>query len=73
MKNKNILAFLVVSLLATGCEKFVDYSPREDYQITADDYLKTADDYQKMVIGCYSPLQWLWANPVIGDIASDNS
>lgn len=73
MKNKNILAFLVVSLLATGCEKFVDYSPREDYQITADDYLKTADDYQKMVIGCYSPLQWLWADPVIGDIASDNS
>jgi hypothetical protein len=26
-----------------------------------------------MVIGTYSPLQWLWANVVIGDVASDNS
>jgi hypothetical protein len=26
-----------------------------------------------MVIGVYSPLQWLWANTVIGDVASDNS
>lgn len=73
MKNIKILGFLLVSIIATSCEKFVDYSPKEDYQITADDYLKTVDDYQKVVIGCYSPLQWLWASPVIGDIASDNS
>lgn len=26
-----------------------------------------------MVVGTYSPLQWLYANPVIGDVASDNS
>ncbi len=56
-----------------ACEKFVGYKPSEDYQITAEDYLKTADDYNKMVIGTYSPLQWLYANPVIGDVASDNS
>ncbi len=72
-KNKYIIASLLVVLMTTGCEKFVDYSPKEDYAITADDYLVTVDDYQKMVIGCYSPLQWLWASPVIGDIASDNS
>ncbi|MDA9554819.1 RagB/SusD family nutrient uptake outer membrane protein [Pelobium sp.] len=71
--NKYIIASLLVLTMTTGCEKFVDYSPKEDYQITADDYLKTQDDYQKMVIGCYSPMQWLWANTVIGDVASDNS
>jgi tetratricopeptide (TPR) repeat protein len=74
MKNiKYIIALLLLVSLNSGCEKFVDYDPKEDYLITADDYLKTAEDYQKMVIGCYSPLQWLWAAPVIGDIASDNS
>ena len=74
MKNIKYItvSFLVVSM-TTSCEKFVDYSPKEDYQITADDYLKTSDDYQKMVVGCYSPMQWLWASPVMGDIASDNS
>lgn len=74
MKNtKNILSLLLVIAMTTSCKKFVDYSPKEDYQITADDYLKNQDDYQKMVIGCYSPLQWIWANRVIGDVASDNS
>lgn len=71
--NKYIIALLLLITVTTSCEKFVDYSPKEDYIITADDYLKTTDDYQKMVIACYSPLQWLWAVPVIGDIASDNS
>lgn len=74
MKNiKYISALILVISITTSCEKFVDYSPKEDYQITADDYLKTPDDYKKMVIGCYSPMQWLWANTVIGDVASDNS
>lgn len=74
MKNYKyfISLFLIVSI-ATGCEKFVDYDPKEDFQITADTYLTNEDDYQKMVVGTYSPLQWLWANPVIGDIASDNA
>jgi hypothetical protein len=67
-----ILLALIVAV-GTGCSKFVDYDPHEDFQITSDDYLKTADDYRKMVIGTYSPLQWLYANPVIGDVASDNS
>ncbi|MFC5285054.1 RagB/SusD family nutrient uptake outer membrane protein [Pedobacter alpinus] len=71
--NKYIITLLLLITVTTSCEKFVDYSPKEDYIITADDYLKTTDDYQKMVIGCYSPLQWLWAVPVIGDVASDNS
>lgn len=74
MKNiKIITGIIALFMVSTGCEKFVDYDPVEDYQITANDYLKTADDYQKMVVGVYTPLQWLYANPVIGDVASDNS
>ena len=74
MKNiKIITGITALFLVSTGCEKFVDYDPQEDYQITANDYLKTADDYQKMAVGVYTPLQWLYANPVIGDVASDNS
>jgi hypothetical protein len=74
MKKLSFIITMGATLfMGAGCEKFVDYKPSEDYQITADDYLKTADDYNKMVIGTYSPLQWLYANPVIGDVASDNS
>ncbi len=74
MKNRNyILSIALIILVTPACKKFVDYKPKEDYQITADDYLKNSDDYQKMVIGTYSPLQWIWANTVIGDVASDNS
>ena len=74
MKNYNyILIMAIIILAASSCKKFVDYKPSEDYQITADDYLKNQDDYQKMVIGTYSPLQWIWANTVIGDVASDNA
>jgi starch-binding outer membrane protein, SusD/RagB family len=72
-KIKYLYLIALAVLVAPACKKFVDYDPHEDYQITASDYLKTADDYQKMVIGVYSPLQWIWANTVIGDVASDNS
>jgi hypothetical protein len=70
---KQFTSLLLIVLLSTACSKFVDYNPHEDFQITSDDYLKTADDYSKMVIGVYSPMQWIYANNVIGDIASDNS
>ena len=70
---KSLFALLVIAIIFSGCKKFIAYDPHQDYQITADDYFKTADDYQKMIIGTYSPLQWLWANTVIGDVATDNS
>lgn len=71
--NKIITASVSAAMLFTACTKFVDYDPIEDYQITADAYFTTPDDYQKMVVGTYSPLGWLWANVVIGDVGSDNS
>lgn len=73
MKVFKIVSIAVFLVTIVSCEKFVDYDPKEDFQITAGDYFKTDEDYRKMVIGVYSPLQWLYANPVIGDIASDNS
>lgn len=72
-KYTYIIGLFLATSLTWSCTKFIDYNPQEDYQITADNYFKTAEDYQKMTIGVYSPMQWLWANPVIGDIASDNS
>ena len=72
-KIKYIISLSLVISMTLGCKKFVDYNPKEDYEITANDYLTTTDDYQKMAIGVYSPLQWIWANSAIGDIASDNS
>jgi hypothetical protein len=74
MKNKIIIsAFISGSLLVGGCSKYLDYDPIEDFQITADLFFTKAEDYQRAVVATYSPLQWLWANVVIGDVASDNS
>ncbi|HMO61369.1 MAG TPA: RagB/SusD family nutrient uptake outer membrane protein [Ferruginibacter sp.] len=72
-KAKYIPALALLVALLPACKKFIAYDPKDDYQITAADYFKTADDYHKMVVGAYSPLQWIWANVVIGDVASDNS
>lgn len=71
--NKYSISFLLIVTMMLSCKKFVDYNPHEDYQITADDFFKSSDDYQKAVVATYSPLQWLWADVVIGDVASDNS
>lgn len=70
---KYIMGIVMAASVMPSCKKFIDYDPKDDYQITAADYFKTPDDYQKMVVGTYSPLQWIWADVVIGDVASDNS
>lgn len=73
--KKFIISYLLllVSVFFYSCSDFVNYDPKENFQITADNYLSNPDDYQKMVIACYSPMQWLWQLQVIGDVASDNS
>lgn len=74
MKNsKYILFTFFISVFGSSCKKLVEFQPKDAYEITADDYLTSSDDYQKMVIATYTPMQWLWANVVIGDVASDNS
>jgi len=74
MKNiKYLMALAFIIVLAPACKKYLDYDPKSDYIISADSYFTSADDYQKIVVGCYSPLQWIWADRVIGDVATDNS
>ena len=74
MKNIKITICAALALmLGTACNKFVDYNPHEDYVTTSADYFKSSADYQALVIGAYAPLGWIWANTVIGDVASDNA
>lgn len=68
-----IYSTLALAAILVSCSKFIDYDPKEDFQITADDFFTTQDDFQKAVVATYSPMQWLWADVVIGDVASDNS
>ncbi|MFY8003646.1 MAG: hypothetical protein ACOVNR_02340, partial [Chitinophagaceae bacterium] len=75
MKNKYIiLASFTLGLgLLSSCKKWVDYSPREDFQITELDYLKSESDYRTMAISTYTPLQWINQVVPVGEIASDNA
>lgn len=71
IKYITVLSVLLSSVLA--CTEYVDYDPIENYEITADVYFGSAGDYEAAVIGTYDPLQWMYLNILIGDIASDNS
>lgn len=74
MKNiRNIIGLILILFSFTGCEKWVDFDPHDNYQVTEVDYLKTAADYQTMAVSCYSPLQWLNQLVVVGDVAADNA
>ena len=57
----------------TACEDYVDFEASETFTIIADDYFKTADDYQSALVGTYDPLQWMYLNTLIGDIATNNT
>lgn len=70
---KHISILIAVIFSASACTDYVDYEPIDDYQITADVYFNTATDYEAAVVGTYDPLQWMYLNILIGDIASDNS
>lgn len=73
MKRIKIFGIAFVFFTVASCNKFVDYNAQQDYIVTTADYFKTASDYQSLLVGCYTPLQWLWNAPMIGDIASDNA
>ncbi len=74
MKNlSRILLLLCVTFLLSRCTDHVDYEAIEGYQITAEVYFQAESDYQAALVGTYDPLQWLYLNVLIGDIATDNS
>lgn len=70
---KQITAVFAIFFLGQSCSDYVDYDPIENFQITADVYFQSASDYEAAVVGTYDPIQWLYLNNLIGDIASDNS
>lgn len=70
---KNISIISSFALLTSACSNFVDYTAIENFEITADAYFQSANDYRDAVVGTYDPLQWLYMDALIGDIASDNS
>lgn len=70
---KNISVIGMFAFLTSACTNYVDYTAIENYEITADAYFQSASDYRDAVVGTYDPLQWLYMDALIGDIASDNS
>src|SRR6201996_2508429 len=72
-KYLKITTALFVLASTVSCNKFLDKTPEDAFQVTSLDYLKTAADYQTMEISVYTPLQWLNQVVPIGDIASDNA
>jgi hypothetical protein len=65
---------LVIGLTGfTGCTKWTDYNPREDFRITEMDYLQSESDYRTMAVSVYTPMQWLTHAPMIGDIATNDA
>lgn len=74
MKNNrsNLTTVFVMTLCLVACD-YVDYDPKETYQIVAADYFQKSADYEAALVGTYDPLQWMYLNILIGDIASDNS
>jgi hypothetical protein len=70
---KQISILFAIFFSTLSCTKYVDYEPIDDYQITADVYFNSATDYEAAVVGAYDPLQWMYLDVLIGDIASDNS
>ena len=69
---RNII-FLGLALSGGACENYLDYDPKEMYQIAASSYFKKESDYKAALVGVYDPLQWMYLNILVGDIASDNS
>lgn len=55
MKRLYIAIILLVSALATSCEKFFTLTP--DYEVPVDNLYVTSDDFNIAVIGCYAKLQ----------------
>lgn len=70
---KNIAVLSVAFLTLWACTDYVDYDPVDNFEITADVYFNSENDFEAALVGTYDPLQWMYLNILIGDIASDNS
>jgi hypothetical protein len=75
MKNKflPLLAGALVVASLSSCKKWIEYDPKEDFQITEKNYLSSESDYRTMTVSVYTPMQWLCRAPLIGDIATNDA
>jgi hypothetical protein len=75
MKNKflPLLAGVLIAASLSSCKKWIEYDPKEDFQITEKNYLSSESDYRTMVVSVYTPMQWLCRAPLIGDIATNDA
>lgn len=75
MKNKflPLLAGALVVASLSSCKKWIEYDPKEDFQITEKNYLSSESDYRTMAVSVYTPMQWLSQAPLIGDIATNDA
>jgi hypothetical protein len=73
MKKIKILSIFMMLVMLSSCKKWVEYNPHDDFVITERDYLKSESDYRAMMVGVYSPLQWLNQVVPVSDIASDDA
>jgi len=72
-KIKTIFGFVILLLAFTACQDWVDFDPKDEFQITDLDFLKSESDYRSMAVSAYSPTQWLNQLYVLADVATDNS
>lgn len=73
---KKITSYIGLSctlVMLSGCLDYVNFDPKENFEIVASAYFRSPQDYEAAVVGAYDPLQWTYLNVLIGDIASDNS
>ncbi len=75
MRNqiKILLAGALLMASLSSCKKWIEYDPKEDFQITELNYLSSEADYRTMTVSVYTPLQWLSRAPLIGDIATNDA
>ncbi|WP_435137335.1 RagB/SusD family nutrient uptake outer membrane protein [Formosa sp. A9] len=70
---KHIPFIIAILFISSACSDYVDYEAKENFEIVADAYFYSKEDYESAVVGTYDPLQWMYLNVLIGDIASENS
>lgn len=71
--NIKIVSLCLLMAVLFSCNKWVEYNPHDDFEVTDLDYLASESDYRTMAVSVYSPLQWLNQVVVVSDIASDNA
>ena len=70
---KQTIILFSVLLVTQSCSDYVEIEAADVYQIDSSGYFQSAENYEAALVGAYDPLQWLYLNVLIGDIASDNS